>query len=313
MDQNTTEKVKMSPKDFFLHISIIVTLYASATALLVLLFQLINSFLADLLYPSYDLYSGTIRFAIASLIIVFPLFIFLNWLSRKSYEKEPAKRELGIRKFLVYLTLFISGAFIAGDLIAVLYTFLGGEITMRFVLKVLSVLVVMALAFGYYLYDLRRDSTEKNTTVWTFQMIATALVVIAIILGFVSAGSPMRQRDLRFDQTRVNNLQQIQSQIVNYWQLKGELPLNLSALEDSLSYESIPQDPETNSAYMYTVKSDTSFELCAGFNLEDSGKTTSSYYEPMSGKTNDNWAHSAEQSCFERTIDPELYPKRLAQ
>jgi len=309
--QNTdTSKVKMSPKDFFLHISIIATLYASVAALLVLLFQLINSFLADPLYPSYDLYSGAIRFSIASLIVVFPLFIFLNWLSRKSYEKEPAKRELGIRKFLVYLTLFVSGAFIAGDLIAVLYTFLGGEVTVRFILKVLSILVVMSLAFGYYLYDLRRDSAEKNATVWTFQMIATGLVVIAIILGFVAAGSPTRQRDLRFDQTRINDLQQIQSQITNYWQLNGVLPPELSALEDSLSYYSIPQDPETGNVYTYTIKSDTSFELCADFNLEDNGKTASTYYGPGPGN---NWTHQAGQSCFERTIDPQLYPKRITQ
>ena len=38
--------------------------------------------------------------------------------------------------------------------------FLGGELTMRFVLKVIVAAVIAIVAFTYYLRDLRRDEVE---------------------------------------------------------------------------------------------------------------------------------------------------------
>ena len=134
MDQ-TLERPKMSPKDFFVYLGTAITLYASAGSLLALLFSIINTKLPDPVALSYYYGPGTgsLTFAISSLIVVFPLFLFLSYYIRKEIGHEPAKANLSIRKWFVWLTLFITGATIAGDVIALVNTYLDGEMTMRFV------------------------------------------------------------------------------------------------------------------------------------------------------------------------------------
>jgi hypothetical protein len=40
---------------------------------------------------------------------------------------------------------------------------LGGELTIRFFLKVLTIAVIAGTIFGYYLWDLRREEEEQET------------------------------------------------------------------------------------------------------------------------------------------------------
>ena len=138
-----------------------VALYVSAVSLLNLLFEIINASFPDALNFSYDNFSSGMRWSIASLLIVFPLYIFLSWFINKDLATNPLKKNLGIRKWLTYLTLFVAGVAIITDLIMLINTFLGGEITVRFAFKVLAVLIVAGVAFAYYLYDLRRDVGQK--------------------------------------------------------------------------------------------------------------------------------------------------------
>lgn len=299
------EKVKMNAKDFFLHIASMVALYAAAIALLTLLFQAIDAAFPDQLYQYYDYYSSGIRFAIATLIIVFPLFLVLSYVIARGYKVEPLKRELGIRKWLTFLTLFVAGAVVIGDLIALLNKFLGGEITSRFAYKVLAVLVVSGMVFGYYLYDLRRKEGGGKRKL--FAITASVVIVASLGWGFFVMGSPVTQRNLRFDERRVQDLQNIQYQIVEYWRSKGSLPESTLLLNDSIRGYSVPTDPQTKTEYPYTQDGRRSFTLCAEFSLVSAqNRTGASYaYEPLG---NDNWEHKAGRQCFERTIDPERYP-----
>ena len=49
---------------------------------------------------------------------------------------------------------------LVGDLVALIFHFLQGELTTRFLLKVAVVLVLAGTAFAYYLRDLRQDEEE---------------------------------------------------------------------------------------------------------------------------------------------------------
>lgn len=49
------------------------------------------------------------------------------------------------------------------QLIAVVYTFLGGELTLRFVLKVAVVALIARTVFGYYRWDLGEDEETPET------------------------------------------------------------------------------------------------------------------------------------------------------
>lgn len=306
MEQQTqTQKPKLSPKDFFLYVGLVITIFISSVSLLNLVFESINSIFPDKVDYYVDPYSGTIRWAIAALFIIFPVYIFISWLIKKDAKTLPEKLSLGVRKWLIYLTLFIAGATVITDLIVLINTFLGGEITTRFILKVLSVIIVAGGIFGYYFYDLK----DGGAKIFKWWVVATsAVVVLSLVLGFYVMGSPLTQRLKRMDAERVNGLTQIQWQIINYWQKKGELPKNINELNDPISGFIVPIDPDTGVQYQYEIIGDKVFKLCANFSLE-SGEFAATRSKPRYvSPENENWFHKQGQNCFERKIDPELYP-----
>ncbi|MFA4937030.1 MAG: DUF5671 domain-containing protein [Patescibacteria group bacterium] len=166
MEEKTNQiKLKTSPKDFFLHLLAILALYFSAISFLVLLFQYINILIPDILDSgSYDIrasYFGKIRWSMSSLIVVFPVYLITTWFLNKGYRANPEKRNLRIRRWLIYFTLFVTAVIIIGDLVSLIYNFLGGELTTRFLLKILVVFFVAASIFTYYFWDLKINKTEQ--------------------------------------------------------------------------------------------------------------------------------------------------------
>src|ERR1044072_2847631 len=151
------EKPKATPKDVFLHLLAVITLYVSAGALINLLFGYINVLFPDPLTDSYYLVSANdgIRFDISLLIIVFPAYIIASWLLAKGYAAEPARKGLWVRKWLTYLPLFLSALILIGDLVALVNNLLQGDLATPFLLKVASVLVVIGGIFLYYFWDVR--------------------------------------------------------------------------------------------------------------------------------------------------------------
>ena len=301
------DKQKTTAKDFFLHLGAMIALYAGTIALLNLLFRVIN-----VAYPQVErfYFSPPISLPVATLIVVFPLFLFLANILQKSYVAEPLRKEMALRKWLIYITLFIAGIVVTGDLVTLIYYFLDGrELTIGFLLKILVVLVVAGSIFGYYTDDLRGKLTGSRRNMW--RIIATVLVLGSIISGFAVIGSPKSQRLARYDEQKVADLQNIQSQILSYWQAKQVLPANLEDLRDPFSYYSIPTDPQTNEAYEYRVTGNRSFEICTDFNLESSqvaekARISNAYY--YVGMENENWQHAEGRQCFSRTVDPDRYP-----
>jgi len=308
-----TNTPKTTPKDFFLHIGIIATLYISVVSFITLWFRIIDAQFADPL--SYvDPYSTGISLAIASLIVIFPAFLGLSWLVHNEEKRNPEKREIKLRKWLIFLTIFFAGGAILIDLITLLHTFLSGkEITQAFIWKIGVVLIVAAAIFSYFMYKIREQLSDKSAK---SLILITGLVVLAsLIIGFMVMGSPAEQRQHRLDQQRVNDLSQIQWRILEHWQSKERLPDQLSALTDSFSGFEVPVDPVTGAAYEYVVIDDLTFELCATF-AQPSVSDRSAFERGIAPSSvvgrglNQNWEHDAGRHCFERTIDPELYPVR---
>jgi hypothetical protein len=302
---------KISAKDFFLHLGAVATFYASTIALIALLFEAINY-----AYPRvtdyYQYYSSpSISFQVATLIVAFPLFLALSWLIQKSYATEPALREAPIRKWLSYITLFVAGAVVAGDLVTVIYMFLDGqELTTGFILKIAALLVIAGGVFMYYLREIRNSIGAGERNLW--RGAAIAVILASIIIGFMVVGSPRTQREKRYDNERINDLQGIQWQIVSYWQRKEALPATLSDLEDSISGYKVPVDPNTGAPYVYKItgQSARAFELCATFDRGTPSSMNSVQHPPTypKGPMGESWEHTQGVQCFERDIDPQLYP-----
>lgn len=312
------DKPKVTPKDFFLWIGAMIALYASVFSLISLLFDYINIAFPDVLNAYVDPYSGSIRYEIASLMVLAPTLLILMRMIRNDIARLPEKRDLWIRRWALFLTVFVAGATVLCDLITLINYFLGGEITTHFVLKVFVVFLVAGASFLHFLAD-----------IWGYWILfpqrarmvgwgAGLVVVCTIAAGFFIMGSPNQIRTYRLDDERVSNLQEMQSQVVNFWQLKEKLPTVISDLNDPISNYTTPLDPVTRKPYTYSTTGSLSFKLCATFGAESQANSAYQYRSvpvavPGVGVTgkdleNDTWQHGAGEVCFTRTIDPQRYP-----
>lgn len=306
------DKAKTTPKDFFLWAGAMVSLYAGVIAFIALIFDYLNYVFPDTTLGYYvDPYQGGVAYEMASLIVLAPVFLILMRAIRRSIAADPSRNEVWVRRWGLFLTVFFAGAAIVVDLIVLIYTFLSGEeLGVRFMLKVAVVLLVAAAGFMHFMADLW-GYWQKNPSYARYVNWSVAVLVVAtIVAGFFIIGSPADQRALRIDQQRVSDLQSIQSQIVYHWQQKGALPGTLADLNDSLSYFTVPVDPETSEPYTYKRNSPLDFALCADFTTASpaalNGRTPAVPAEV--GVKGDKWEHGAGTVCFDRSIDPLLYP-----
>lgn len=307
-----------TPKNFFLQIGIIVTLYASIVSFLTFLFNLIDKSFpvssGGFSYYVYDGYGSAMRFAISTLIVTFPLFIWLSRVYRKSVISDPSLKESKIRKWLLYFTLFLAGLTIAIDLIVLINSFLrGSDITTAFLLKVLVVLVVAIKVFYFYLKDIKGYWEANLAKTKHVAWVLSAVVLVVVVGGFFAIGSPANQQKIARDNERVSALQDIQWQIVSFYQSKGRLPAALSDLTDPISGYIVPIDPSTGDSYVYAPGTNLSFKLCGVFETVSSSQDEMSQAKRAMGAYPadmylTNWSHEVGEKCFDRTIDPERYP-----
>ena len=305
-----TDSKKTGPKDVFGQLLAIIGLYVSVIAFGALIFGLININFPDVLSYDYGDYAKqSLKWPLAILVIVFPLFIGWNSYLQKDLEQNPEKKELKSRKWFLYFTLFAAAIVIIGDLVALVFRFLSGDLTIQFILKVFTVFLIAAAVFTYYLWNIRKSVPAARHP--------KMKGAFSIVFGFFSTGSPFAERTKRFDQRRIQDLQAIQYEIINYWQAKERLPETIDQLRDDIRGFIPPRDPETGEPYGYRMAGVLEFQLCADFKasnresqLPDGPKAIPLTREVIYPAVpyNESWLHDAGEACFSRTIDPELFP-----
>ncbi len=313
------EKSRVTPKDFVLWLGAMAALYGGVVAFIALIFDYINHAFPNPVTGTYyyvDPYaSSSVSYETASLIVLTPVFLILMRLIRRDIARDPSRNEIWVRRWALFLTLFLAGGSMVIDLIVLVNTYLQGEdLTLGFLLKVLTVLLVAGLGFMHFLADLwgywEREQARAKMVNWG----VGALVVVTIIAGFFIVGTPQQIRAEKQDAIRVQDLQNIQWQVVNFWQQKESLPASLDEIRDPLSGATIPVDPSTSEPYSYKRNSPLDFSLCATFAGEGNSMGAGTVSRPMpasdpTGKAlDDNWQHKAGEVCFDRSIDPKRYP-----
>ena len=152
-------KPYLSAREVFVYLILFAALYVSAFNVGSLLFELINRSFPDPLQSEYltRYIEERIRWNISSIVVSFPLFLFTFRAVTRAIAKDPTKRASRPRKWLTYLTLFIAGVSLVGDMTVLVYNVLGGELTVRFVLKVLTVAIIAGGTFAFFLADMRKE------------------------------------------------------------------------------------------------------------------------------------------------------------
>jgi hypothetical protein len=284
----------------------IIMLIVSIVSFLTLVFNYVDVQMPDLQDWRMGQLSA-IRGSIASLVIVWPVTMFMAWLIGKDLKKEKEKQGIWVRKWLLHLMLFLSAITIIIDLVTLVGTFLDGELTLRFVLKVLSVLIVAGVVFWYELRELKRDITKPTKRPLAVAIGGSVAVLAMVVAGFFVIGSPAEQRQLKYDQVRVDDLANIQAEIVEYAVEESMVPESLTELEGRPGFE-LPMDPETEEAYTYNKTGDMTYELCAMFGQESDEDQYFGRPHVFIGdggiyeEVFNDWTHSGGYYCFEREI-----------
>mgnify|MGYP001560468513 CR=1 FL=1 len=150
-------KASLSASEAFQYLTIFLCLTICALSTGNLLFNLINALVPDPLEPGVLWSPWEIRFAAASLVVALPVYVAMTLGVRNANRADPVRRESPVRRWLTYLTLFLTGGVAIGDLIGLLNSLFAGDLAARFVLKALVVLLIAGCIFAFYLRDLRRD------------------------------------------------------------------------------------------------------------------------------------------------------------
>ena len=152
----------LSARDAFMYLLMFSTLYISAFSLGLLVFQFINQAFPDPAAPPFALEASreAMRWSVSYLVVAFPVFVGVSRLIGGELAADPSKRASRVRRWLTYLTLFVAAAAMIGDVTGLVYNLLSGELTARFLLKVLTVGTIAGTVFWYYLADLRSDERE---------------------------------------------------------------------------------------------------------------------------------------------------------
>ena len=129
--------------------------------------------------------------------------------------------------------------------------------------------------------------------------IAGATVSAAVIAGIVILGSPKRQRQLRLDERRVEDLIDIQRDVNFYWQRHKALPPDLLTLSREPGHGAPRVDPERGNPYELEITGAESFRLCAVFTFDSSEVPEQTRYF-----SKESWTHGVGRQCFDLSIPP---------
>ena len=291
-------------KHFALQLGSLISLYLSLSFLLVLVFGIINILFPDAAdsYWQTESARSSVRIGIAMVIVFFPTYLILTRTVNKLRRSKTANSYLSLTKWLIYLSLLVGGGVLLGDLVVVIMTFLEGEITQRFILKALAVLLVVGAAFHYYILDAKGYWIKNEQKSILFAIGAIVVVFAALAYGFANIESPATVREQKIDSEQISDLQVIQSRVVEFYTLNQALPDTLL----DLPVDTLPTAVDGRAAYAYN-KTSKGFELCAEFSVASNpqefsnptffGDKTALIANP------DNWEHSAGNVCFERVVN----------
>jgi hypothetical protein len=153
-----------SAKDAFFYLLSFSMLATWTISLGSVLFMLIDTWIKD---PISSNSNQTYRFyemanSLACMIVAFPVYIFTVRSVLKDIRVHPEKLDSSVRKWLTYIALLIAAGVVVGDLITFLTYFLRGELTARFVSKVIVVLVIAGGVFWYYLGSLQEAARARG-------------------------------------------------------------------------------------------------------------------------------------------------------
>ncbi len=269
----------------------------------IIIFQIINKNIIDALRTFRGDYSSeAMKFAISALIISAPIYYLTVAQINKNLFKGLLDKDSGVRKWLTYFILFVSSVVMLGWLVSVIYSFLDGELTVKFILKAATALIIAAVVFTYYLYDIKRGNAAgvKDKIIKIYFYGSLIIVIAALVSAFVFIESPRETRNIKHDDNILSQFDRIDGAINDYYRTNKKLPDSLDILLGGRFYlsEDILKDRTEKKKFDYKITGEKTYELCADFRTSNKGKE----YNYRYGYYNKRWQHDAGYQCLSQKV-----------
>ncbi|MEI6378682.1 MAG: DUF5671 domain-containing protein [Candidatus Falkowbacteria bacterium] len=284
----------------FLYLLSLVALGFVAVSCGTILFQIINKTVIDAGMVAGTFAQDAIKFGIAAIFVAAPVYYLTTRMLLKSMVKGDLPKDSGARRWLTYLILFAASMTVLGWLIGTFNLFLSGELTVKFGLKLATVVIISAVVFGYYFYDIRRNViAAKDKTVSAFCWGSLALVLVIFVSAWFFIDSPATARAKNLDNQILSDFATIDNTIQIYFSATGKMPATLADLKSSNSNLTDQNlvDKVTKKAYGYqfTGNNATTYELCADFRTDNRNDNNDSY-------PGNQWLHGSGHQCVRKLI-----------
>jgi hypothetical protein len=266
-----------SAREAFLYVVYFGLLVLVAGDIVSLSFAWIDRSFADLLSQAWEARKFAIRWPIASLLIGYPIFLAIGWRLAARRRRDPERRTSRLRAWLTYITLIFAAGTLIGDLVAVVYHFLAGELGARFTMKAAVVGVIAAAILFNYVRDVERTATGVDWPGRALAIVTTLVSITLVVWGFTVVRGPTLARERIADEQRIKDIGVLTRLMDCHVSYMGSLPTSLDAMSKALAErmragpikagcaEETPSDPVTKAAYAYRRTGDNSYELCAVF------------------------------------------------
>ena len=139
----------VSAREALLYGLLFISLGVVSAHIVMLGFGIIDHLLPDP-FDSYPGGGGWLRWPIATLIAFLPLFLLLNRRASRHGADETQRQRSLVRRWVASVTMLVALLALLCDVVTVVYVFLGGELSLRFVAKALLVAIMGGLVLAYY-------------------------------------------------------------------------------------------------------------------------------------------------------------------
>jgi len=160
------KRYSLTARDTVFYLFLFITLYMVSWGLVFLAFDIINLALPKVdQYPSGEALQNSVRYWVAYSLVFTPVYLTLAWKAERRHKLDPTCPLSTSRQWLTYITLFFASMTVLGDMVALLYAYLSGDMTSRLLLKIAAVAVIAGMVIIYYYGDMQRaeKGREKNS------------------------------------------------------------------------------------------------------------------------------------------------------
>lgn len=231
---------------------------------LTLLFAQINIWLPEPgAAEAYGRLSG-LRWSMAALLVFVPVFWVLDRKDRRATAADPARWHGTVRRWLSALAMLVATITLLGDALFLIYSWLDGQITLRFLVKSATVAVIAGVVLAYFG---ETRTLPKAPIPLPAGWVLIGLAALSLGLAFWRVGGPAQGQMEQRDQWRISDLRTLANDVVQCPEIdRSNLPVELDPMTCARAPARLTGFA---SDITYARTSSTAFSLCVEVEYPD--------------------------------------------